>query len=464
MAMRWKAALVVLAVAACSVVSAETMLVSKVAELGWGNAWGEPVETLPYGSGTLPSSYSLLPDYVTPVKNQGPLGTCWAFATYGSMESNILVSGGAETDLSENHLAHNHAWDYTLSQGGHIWVSTGYLGHLSGPVLEMHDVYDITVPYESNSSAPRTDLFLHDMVYFDMTSEIKQGVMDSGGVYTSMYIDMDYYDDATDTYLYTGGASTNHGVTIVGWDNDKAVSGTSSLGAWQCKNSYGTGWGDNGYFWISYEDTKAASYGASFQATVTDQVVGVYDHDDIGRVGELNTPWALNVFTTSEAGYLGAVGFYTPVDGASYDVRVYDQFGGSPSGLLWSDTGTIAYQGFHVIDLDNWLTLGASEDFVVYLYLTDAGGYPQTGEWYVYAPNPQSLENYTSNATASPGESYYSFNGSSWTDLYYGFDTTANFAIKAYMMTPEPGTAIFALIAVGAAAWVRRRKKKDTIH
>ncbi|MCK4375464.1 MAG: PEP-CTERM sorting domain-containing protein, partial [Candidatus Brocadiae bacterium] len=33
-----------------------------------------------------------------------------------------------------------------------------------------------------------------------------------------------------------------------------------------------------------------------------------------------------------------------------------------------------------------------------------------------------------------------------------------------YVATPEPGTAIFALIAVGAAAWVRRRKKKDTIH
>ena len=57
-------------------------------------------------------------NYVTPVKNQAACGSCWAFATYGSLESSVLMDGGAARDLSENHLKNYHGFDWGPCEGG----------------------------------------------------------------------------------------------------------------------------------------------------------------------------------------------------------------------------------------------------------------------------------------------------------------------------------------------------------
>lgn len=87
-----------------------------------------------------PSSYDLRTQgKLTPVKNQGACGSCWAFATYGSLESFLLP---AETwDFSEQNLIDEHGFDYGPCDGGNHWMSTAYLARWSGPILESDDPY-----------------------------------------------------------------------------------------------------------------------------------------------------------------------------------------------------------------------------------------------------------------------------------------------------------------------------------
>lgn len=94
-----------------------------------------------------PSQYDLRSlGKLTSVKDQGQCGSCWAFATYGSLESNLLPS--ESLDFSENHLKNTHGFDWGYCDGGNAYISTAYLARWSGPVYESDDPYD---PYSGIS-------------------------------------------------------------------------------------------------------------------------------------------------------------------------------------------------------------------------------------------------------------------------------------------------------------------------
>ena len=70
------------------------------------------------------------------------------------------------------------------------------------------------------------------------------------------------YNGTTKSYCYTGTGDPNHDVVIVGWDDDYAASNFSPRragnGAFIVRNSWGSGWGASGYFYVSYYDTRFA--------------------------------------------------------------------------------------------------------------------------------------------------------------------------------------------------------------
>jgi C1A family cysteine protease len=229
---------------------------------------------------TLPAAYdSRTLSIVPPVRNQNQCSSCWAFATVGIMEIAIAKSGGLIQDLSEQFLVscNKHGWN---CKGGDIYASIYHLNwfgiaqNAAGAVLESDKPYVATNdycpiayphPYVASSfwtigegwPKPSVNEIKNAIVDFGAVAVTVCADIDfqnyTGGVYSSSYnhcLDGSDSPDATDHTNHPDG--TNHAVVLVGWDD--------ATQSWILRNSWGDGWGENGYMRISYDPNYTTSF------------------------------------------------------------------------------------------------------------------------------------------------------------------------------------------------------------
>jgi uncharacterized protein with beta-barrel porin domain len=227
-------------------------------------------------AGQLPSSFDLRDinghSYIGPVRDQGACGSCYAFGALAAAESvynrHYDLYDDAAVDLSESFIVWSLSPLYegiAGCNGGNVAdPSTAIVEH--GVPLETDFPYVTTDPGPDNLhwDAPRIEFAEWYRIPPNDIETTKRVLQRFGAVRVSVLVDLDFnYYQAGDIFQNTDTAadstlpyksSSNHAVSLVGWEDDP---GDNGMGYWILRNSWSTGWGEDGYMRIRYTSAKA---------------------------------------------------------------------------------------------------------------------------------------------------------------------------------------------------------------
>lgn len=373
------------------------------------------------------------------------VGLCWAFSSLASFETSLLIQG-IVTDPSSDaanlspwyigcYVGYNHPnYDFnptlvgdppvpigyqldksmSLGWGGSPLFTVDYLSTGKGLVLER----DAPIPLETmqtraklrppDEDLPEYYMLRHAYVYERQdypTNEayrkaIKMAVVRHAAVSSPMFLcpaDTAWQtgkgfwrdDHYTDYYCDDENLIDQlvHMVTIIGWDDQRWIHEAPGPGAWLIKDSLGTDYHDEGYFWISYHDTvflKGHTYGVAFvgdtgagyernryqtsKGALSEPVSGSTTFESDGFHREGADSFCCARFVAEDDQLLKAVGLITVNRNERIHIQVYaqwDEVNEEPSDLIYSEMITIEEKGYHVVDLSQPISLPPGEEFVL---------------------------------------------------------------------------------------------------
>ena len=410
--------------------------------------------------------------YVNPnlqkLRNQNPYGTCWAHSSMALAEASMVSQGfdvASSIDYSELQLAYftyntvtdplggtagdsntNIGSDF-MDIGGNLMFSENILAGWVGAASESE------VPYSGAAAALSSGIdsskaysaAAHLRNYYEISKgdrdKIKELIMKNGAVGASYKHNMDYYNKANNCYYNNSDTTTNHAISIVGWDDEFPAANFKHKapgdGAWLVRNSWTTKSDEQsiyGYFWMSYFDSSLNGTFYSFKFDPASKYDNNYQYDGgfytRTSSGALNEELRVaNAFVTKSDGEtLEAVSFYTSNTNVDYKIRIYSGAEPRDDRLIAAPTvGKTTFAGYYTIDLNEKVVLPYSGDkFCVEVSLYKAGvestiGYEgtSTGSWYKTI------------AVANPGESLIYKNGA-WEDFANYNGGGGNLRIKAF--------------------------------
>lgn len=412
-----------------------------------------------YYSASLPASYdSRNKGYITSVKNQGSSGTCWAFSAISALEADSIAQGIDDlesADYSEAHLvwfsknslvndgASRASGDGTTntspySSGGNWMYVTGALSRWSGLAKEADYPfypYNLTAMGnygEANRYNKDSNIVLKSTETLIDSTDVKQWITEHGAVTVSFYSDDSNLNDNKYAYYCKTTETPNHAITIVGWDDDyakknfKLFKRPDGNGAWLCKNSWDSSWGNEGYFWISYEDASLKEF-VGYTTQRADDLTNNYTYNGNGFSSYItisSTPKVANVFKADSYEVITSVATYTAQANTDLTVSIYknlpEDYSSPDQGELQATWQTnIARAGYHTIPVPVDVVLKPGTIFSVVIELRNSSGDPELAV--------ESGDGYSFN----PGESFLS-SGSSWNDTTaYSFWNIKNVCVQA---------------------------------
>lgn len=350
-----------------------------------------------------------LRDYglITPICEQGDYGTCWAICAMESLETQILKNRYEDKiDLSEWHLAY-----FTFSGNDVFYPShqnvfkCGGTNTIAAAILSrwIGATYEENAPYASSFTIDNSLKYTSDYKVQDIynlhpwvskhnkysVSFLKELIMDLNSISVFYNSSNAYYNTSTAShYCPDPKAGVSHAVSLIGWDDNYPRENFGSKyqpqndGAWLVKNSWGEDWGDEGYFWISYEDQslcEAACYfcepGHIYKTNYYDDNMGWITSVGADTQQKSTTGYMANIFTATTDDDITAISFYTTEPDAQYEVSVYTNVLGSKmpdrGTLAVTASGTEKYAGYHTIKLDKPASVSKGSKFSVVVKITN---------------------------------------------------------------------------------------------
>ena len=392
---------------------------------------GEGVQLTPVNNtinvNVIPSKFDLRDwGWMSSVKDQGWMGACWTFGMTSALESVLLKVTGIPFNISMNNMKtvmkYSPYGAIEVFEGGANLASVGYLLSWLGAIPYGADTYDelgkITMPIVTGQNIHVQDIIFIPNNEIPNGTQIKLAILKYGSLDVSLFgqssfdDEVEYYNPKTYAQYVDVPETANHEVSIIGWDDnfpkEKFAYTPPGNGAWIIKNSYGSDWGDNGVFYVSYYDKSLLKYAPGkvtdyaaipiIENTVPYNKNYQYDITWLSNFKESNgTISYMNVFESLGDDLIAGVGTYFNESGVNYTVKIFVN-----DELRLIQEGVSPYVGYHTIKLGSYVPVKKGDVFKAVM----------TSNWMPYTLLEDTRVHYTQNI------SFVSFDGKTWKDAY----------------------------------------------
>ena len=428
---------------------------------------------------TYPAAYRT--ENLPAVRDQGIYGVCWSFSTISLIETNLIKKNlaSSDIDLSELHLVNytyncvndplgglegdvnkfDTSYGSVMQYGGNVEMAANSLLDWEGAVNEK--VVPYTIDYIRQVENEQLDdslaygkdvAHVQNFYRVNITSrdDVKKAVMDYGAVSISYWSDQssdwstDNYNSSTVAYYCPNAYTSNHAVTIVGWDDDYSADNFATTpdgnGAWIVRNSWGSYYGKEGYFYLSYYDKSIYTVGYALEAELSDNYDNNYQYDGAmlyGYMGYGGSNKYANIFEAKAnqdgSENIKAVSFMTGRStNLNYTVSIYtnltDETNPESGTLAAQKSGITTYDGTYTVNLDSPVEINEGNKFSVVVEVRNASG---KTSYLAYERSMQSgRAGYWCTASAKENQSFIATPYGYWDD--FGKARSCNFIIKAF--------------------------------